>query len=201
MSASLLPINATAQERALDLSAARLGTVPVPIKTLWDPQTCPAGILPWLAWALSVDDWSPEWTEQQKRGAIEASIEVHRRKGTIGALRRALSAIGYEVHIDERTGQPYTFRLQVDVSEMGMSDPAFFDRVEQVALSSKNARSHLLGVDGLLKTSVGLAASTVTTDSESTEILPFVVTLARAVGGSLGAYLSCVETTCVNPAQ
>lgn len=66
-----------------------------PIATLWDPMNCPAGILPWLAWALSVDDWDADWPEGTKRNAIAASIAIHRRKGTPRAVKDALAAAGY----------------------------------------------------------------------------------------------------------
>lgn len=152
MTADLLPPNATPQERAITISGTQTrapgGQV---IANLWNPQTCPADLLPWLGFALSVEGWDTNWTEQQKRDAIAASVEVHRVKGTVGAVKRALQAIGYEVYINEETGQPYTFRLQVDISEKGASDPAIYDEAERIALATKNARSHLTGVDALGK--------------------------------------------------
>jgi phage tail P2-like protein len=144
----LLPPNSTSQERALSKTTARVGDVPMQIKQVWNPQTCPAGILPWLAWAMSVDEWDANWTEQQKRDAIAASVQVHRTKGTIGAVRRALQALGYEVLVNENTGTPYTFRLQVDIGDSGGSDD-IYNEAERIALRTKNARSHLLGVDAL----------------------------------------------------
>lgn len=140
----LLPPNATRQERAISLAADR--AVDVPVRNLWNPQTCPEGILPWLAWALSVDEWNAAWPVDQKRSAIAASIETHRRKGTIGALRRALQSLGYEVEIDEKTGEAYTFRLLFKVGE-GSAGGAIIDQAvteaTAIALRQKNARSAL----------------------------------------------------------
>jgi P2-related tail formation protein len=51
---SLLPPNVSGLERALEQASARVGDIPVPIDPLWNPATCPARLLPWLAWALSV---------------------------------------------------------------------------------------------------------------------------------------------------
>ncbi|GHK16942.1 hypothetical protein ECZU03_07310 [Escherichia coli] len=31
--------------------------MPVPLRTLWNWRTCPVKLLPYLAWALSVDRW------------------------------------------------------------------------------------------------------------------------------------------------
>ncbi len=140
----LLPPNATSQERAISLATGR--AVPVPIKTLWSPQTCPEGVLPWLAWALSVDDWDATWTVERKRQAVAESIEVHRHKGTIGALRRALEQLGYEVEIDEKTGEAYTFKLLFKVGEGAAGGALIEDAVTRataIALRQKNARSYL----------------------------------------------------------
>ena len=141
----LLPPNATTQERAISLSVDRLPAVP--LKTLWTPATCPEAQLPWLAWALSVDEWSAVWPVETKRQVIAASIEQHRKKGTVGALRRALQRLGYEVEIDEATGVAYTFRLRVRIragdSAGGAVSEDALNRAVVVALRQKNARSAL----------------------------------------------------------
>lgn len=142
----LLPPNATPQERALSLATDRLPDVP--IRTLWSPQTCPEAQLPWLAWALSVDEWDSTWPVETKRQVIAASVEQHRQKGTIGALRRALQKLGYEVIIDERTGTAYTFRLRVRLREGQSAGGAVTTeatlKAQQIALRTKNARSSML---------------------------------------------------------
>ena len=92
---SLLPPNATPQETAIEAATARIADVPVPNASLWTPATCPAALLPWLAWALSVDDWDGTWPEARQRAVIAASVGVHRRKGTRGAVVAALAAAGY----------------------------------------------------------------------------------------------------------
>jgi phage tail P2-like protein len=97
----LLPPNATKQERALSSSIARLSTVPVPMRDLWNADTCPASLLPWLAWALNVDSWDSNWTDQQKRNVIKSSVDVHRHKGTVGAVRRIVDALGVGAVLQE----------------------------------------------------------------------------------------------------
>ena len=146
----LLPINATPQERALSLTAARAGAVPVPVGELWDPFTCPVGVLPWLAWSLAVDPWDSNWSEIQKRQAISESISVHRVKGTIGALKRALQAIGYECVVNDKTGTPYVFRVGIDVTNGAAVDTAY-TQARNISLKVKNARSHLLSIDSLIR--------------------------------------------------
>lgn len=92
---TLLPPNATKTERSLEAATARIGEIPITIGDLWNPQTCPTDLLPWLAWALSVDFWDSDWPEERKRAAIAASIDWHRHKGTKWAVVRALEIAGY----------------------------------------------------------------------------------------------------------
>ena len=120
----LLPSNATPLERALaDVDGARLLATPTAfIAGLWDPATCPADLLPYLAWALSVDVWNPDWSEATKRAVIAASPAVHRRKGTRAAVEDAVGALGliarfqewWEATPNRRRG---TFRVMVLATE------------------------------------------------------------------------------------
>jgi phage tail P2-like protein len=93
MNNPLLPPNATALEHAASQSAARISDLPAPPRHVRNPATCPAELLPFLAWELSVDEWNPGWGEDVKRTVLAASVNVHRHKGTLGAVRRALAAI------------------------------------------------------------------------------------------------------------
>jgi len=93
--APLLPPNATDAERGVERAGRRLDQMAVPVRHLWNPDTCPAAHLPWLAWALSVDIWDTTWPETSKREVLRRSVAVHRRKGTVGAVRDALGAVGY----------------------------------------------------------------------------------------------------------
>ena len=98
--ATLLPSNATPLERALEAAIRPRADEDV-IRRVWDPWACEAHLLPWLAWQLSVDYWEDAWTEHQKRAVIAASIEVHRRKGTPGAMRRIVESLGYGFQLVE----------------------------------------------------------------------------------------------------
>lgn len=92
---SLLPPNATSQERAVANTMARLSDVPIDIRTINNPDTCPLALLPWLAWARSVNEWDSDWSEETKRAVIASSYAVHRKKGSIGSIKQALTAAGY----------------------------------------------------------------------------------------------------------
>lgn len=106
---SLLPAgNSGLAELAIERTSARIEAFPDRIRPLWNSETIPAGILPWLAWALSVDEWAALWTEEQKRDVVAASIDVHRRKGTVGSIRRALIAAGLgDAELIERFGRKF----------------------------------------------------------------------------------------------
>lgn len=97
--ASLLPSNATAQERNVEAATARIGELPVVIQDVWNPTACPAGLLPWLAWALSVDTWDSAWSERTKREVIARAVAVHRRKGSVWAVKEAIRAAGFETPV------------------------------------------------------------------------------------------------------
>jgi len=58
---SLLPPNRSPLEGALEAVTERSTAVEAPFNALWDPWECPASVLPWLAWALGVQEWSARW--------------------------------------------------------------------------------------------------------------------------------------------
>lgn len=116
--ADLLPPNATRLERALAASTARIADVPVDLAPLLDPATCPAELLPWLAWGESVDIWETGWTDAMKRQAIADSILLHRRKGTRWAVETVLARIDALAQVVEwHEAQPqldrHTFEIRV----------------------------------------------------------------------------------------
>ncbi len=114
----LLPPNATLPERAISLSAARVGDVATPLRPLWNPATCPLETLPWLAWAFSVDTWDTNWPEATKRTVVASSIATHRRKGTVQAVKSSLSALGAGAVVVEwfqksPMGTAHTFTINI----------------------------------------------------------------------------------------
>ena len=114
--ASILPPHLSELERDLDATMARLAAIDIPISTLWNPHTCPVEVLPYLAWAMSVDTWRSHWGEDMKRQVILAAPDVHRTKGTRPAVEMALAALNVEVELKEwwetsPQGTPGTFEL------------------------------------------------------------------------------------------
>ncbi len=175
---SLLPPNASTLLRDLEEIFGDSFNLPTLNRYVVNPDLAPAHILPWLAWALSVDDWSDSWPEQIRRNVIKASVEVHRKKGTIGALKKALQAFNYEnVKVEEwfeYGADPYFFRVFFDVIEPGF-DVNILPQVQKVIESTKNARSHLESLRAYLSAEMGLVSiGTIIISKEVTSLNPVI---------------------------
>lgn len=150
MAARLLPANATELERLAAEALAQIERVPVPLRQLWNPDTCPVELLPYLAWAFSVDRWSQSWPESAKRAAIRAAYFIHAHKGTIGALRRVVEPLGYLIEVHEwfeevPAGVPGTFRLLVGVHDTGITDE-MYQELSWLIDDAKPLTRHLVGL-------------------------------------------------------
>ncbi|MFW5499586.1 MULTISPECIES: phage tail protein I [unclassified Maridesulfovibrio] len=116
MSKSLLPPNASQLERAAS-DAARIDDLDLkPVSNLWNPWECHFSVLPYLAWALSVDVWDEDWPEKVKRQVIAKSIALHWIKGTPGAVELMCAALDYDVRVlewHEYDGSHDRYKLQI----------------------------------------------------------------------------------------
>ncbi len=157
--ATLLPSSATPLERAVAAADARISDTPTPVRDVWNPYSCPADILPWLAFAYSVDEWDEKWSTEIKREVIAQSLEVKRTKGTPGGVQRALEAMGLPAQTQEwfqqsPFGDPYTFRLRIEAEQTGFLAHQL-TQIRRVVEAYKNKRSHLTGVDIFVRTTGG----------------------------------------------
>jgi len=123
--------------------------LPHPVRTLYDAGCCPEDALPHLAWAFSVDYWNDAWSEAVKRRVIGESLPVHRVKGSVGAVRRALAGLGIDAQIEEwfaYGGPVHTFRIDAvanTVFDAGFRvDAGFVAEVGRVVDAAKPLRSH-----------------------------------------------------------
>lgn len=91
----LVPPHTLPAERAMMRAVEAALDIPIPIGTVWNPETAPDEVLPFLAWALSVDEWDPLWPEDRQREIIARSIELHRIKGTLAAVDLVLELMGH----------------------------------------------------------------------------------------------------------
>jgi len=145
--ASLLPPSAGTIERVLEqIWSERLEAIERDARNLWNPWKCRLDLLPYLAWALSVDEWNDNWSEQRKRSVCASAISVHLHKGTRKALDDAIGALGLDVDVTEwfekgGGGEPYTFNVDIWV-EQDPVDADLIRTLEQTVKSAKNTRSH-----------------------------------------------------------
>lgn len=166
MSEQLLPHNATPLERAIANTMAEvLAQVEMGARLVWDIDNCPAALLPWLAWTYSVDAWDDKWSEEQQRQVIKNSVDVHRYKGTIGAVKAAIGALGLDAQVQEwfnqlPPGEPYTFKLIIDSQQVGVSQLQFMRLLETVQ-SAKNLRSWLAEVEMTITSTANLRLAAV----------------------------------------
>lgn len=145
MNNSLLPPSSTAWMRGVEGATARLSAITVALRTLWTPTACPVDLLPYLAWALSVDRWDKGWPAERKIAAIQRSYWLHRRKGTRAAVRRVIEDMGFSATFAEWFDvgdEPGTFRLEVDVNEVGLT-PKTLDELNRLIGDAKPVSRHL----------------------------------------------------------
>ncbi|OVZ89870.1 phage tail protein I [Yersinia frederiksenii] len=172
----LLPVGSSVLEVATAKAAAEITRVPVPLRTLWDPQRCPVALLPYLAWALSVDRWDFNWSEATKRHVIASSFFIHQHKGTISALRRAVKPLGYLIEVKEwwqLNEEPGTFRLVIGVLDSGITDE-MYQVLELLINDAKPASRHLIGLNISLSSTGNLFVGAVCYHGETLTIYPYI---------------------------
>lgn len=205
---SLLPPNASQLLRDLESVFGKSFDLPTLNRYVVNPDLAPAHILPWLAWALSVDDWSDNWSETIRRNVIKASVDIHRKKGTIGALKKALQAFNYtNIKVEEwfeYGADPYFFRVFFDVKEPGF-DVNILPQVQKVIESTKNARSHLESLRAYLSAEMGLVSiGSIIISKEVTLLNPVIFDHDdelenQSDAPTLGAFFITKEITTIYP--
>lgn len=147
----LLPPSATQTERKLAAVNAKACDLPVDVlRTLWNPHTCPVWRLPSLAAERSVDRWDENWPEAAKRKVIANAPFVHRHKGTVGAIRRAVEPLGYLIRVlhwyqENPNAEPGTFKLDVGVLDTGITE-LMYAELERLIDDAKGLTRHLTGL-------------------------------------------------------
>jgi len=162
----LLPPRATQLELALEQVANSLLDFPTPVRDVWSPDDCPIELLPWLAWGLSLDNWSSDWPEAIKRERVRRAIPIARRKGTAESVRAVVASFGGSVAIREwwqtaPKGVPHTFSLVLNLENDGApASAAFVDQVIAEVSRAKPVRSHFTFTQGIsTRAGVGLVAA------------------------------------------
>ncbi|QDQ27705.1 phage tail protein I [Chitinimonas arctica] len=200
--ARLLPPNATALERAVaDSTATPLD--PSVLRTLWSADHCPAPLLPYLAWAMSVDGWEFAQTDAQRRQLVRESLALHRRKGTPWAVKRALDIIGFDnARLDEHPAAAHwaEFDLAVVVEDRPLDDAAVADALRMVALF-KAERSHLRRFQAIQRVRGPLYVAAASCLGETIRVMPYQprdLQLPR-LPFTVGAAITLVEVVHIRP--
>ena len=142
---TLLPLNATQGEQALEQVMGHMSDLPIDIRTIKNPDLCPLELLPWLAWEYAITYWDENWTEAQKRSVIKSAPKVNKTRGTVGALKHALEAVGRPIDViewfnDNPVAAAYTFRVLVNGYSV---TPEELRLIAQQVADAKNARSYM----------------------------------------------------------
>ena len=174
---SLLPSNSTPLERQAAQALMQIQRVPIPLRTLYNPDLCPLPVLPYLAWAFSVDRWDSQWTEAAKRAAIRSAYYIHSRKGTLGSLRRVVEPLGYLVDVvewwqTEPEGPRATFALKVGVLDTGITEEMYRELVWLID-DAKPLTRHLIGLDIILETALDAFAGLAIYDGDEIDVYPW----------------------------
>lgn len=107
------------------------------------------GILEHLAWWFNLaadESWSLAITDKQKQDLIANAIEIHRYKGTLYGLKRALTSLNIIVNIEEwfeYNGEPFNFRINIDGT--GRYTPEQLKQLDHYIDRNKNVRSWVNG--------------------------------------------------------
>jgi phage tail P2-like protein len=133
--------------------------------------------LPALAWARSVDRWDLAWSEPFKRSVIANAWDVHQHKGTVAALRRIIEQTGYLLDVvewwqEEPVGERGTFRLDVSVLDIGITDDLYAE-LERLITDAKPLTRHLSGISIGLESRGGVHIGAVTYLGEELTIYPW----------------------------
>lgn len=152
MHRSILPSSASRIERVLEqVWTERLALIERDIANLWNPDLCRVDLLPYLAWALSVDEWQDsqlknDWSDPVKRQVIKDSIKIHKHKGTLGAVEQALKSVSVQTQITEwyqdNTLTNGTFVIDALVSDQGIDLPLLTQLNKQVKRTKRFSQHH-----------------------------------------------------------
>jgi len=94
---------------------------------------------------MGAEGWAVAQTDGERRALIKNSIALHRTKGTVWAIKQILVTLGMTGVVSEwfdYGGQPYHFRIDVDLSGRGMGTDEV-QRLSELVHEYKSARSHL----------------------------------------------------------
>jgi len=183
---SLLPTGSSTLEHNAAHTLSTIEHIPIPIRDLYNPLTCPLDLLPYLAWSFSADYWDHNWPEETKRHAVANAFHVHKYKGTISAIRRVVEPLGYLIRISEwwQNGDPSgTFRLVIGVLDIGITDE-MYKELERLINDAKPRSRHLIGLSISLESKGQFYAVATCYQGEELTIYPYLAETITVSGGT-----------------
>lgn len=198
MSNSLLPPGSSALERRLAQACSGISGLNVPLRDLWNPDTCPVNFLPYLAWAFSVDRWDESWAESVKRKVVKDAFYIHQHKGTVSAIRRVVEPLGYLIRVIEwwkTNDAPGTLRLDVGVLDTGITEEMYHE-LERVIADAKPCSRHLIGLSITLDANGTVPVAVASYSGDELTVYPYTPELI-SVGGPVysGAAVHLIDLT------
>ncbi|MCY9836484.1 phage tail protein I [Aeromonas media] len=203
---TLLPPSTSTTERHLTTAGEQAQQLPIPLSSLWSPWNCPAHLLPYLAASWSVDYWDEKWPETTKRKVIANSYLVHSHKGTIGAIRRAVEPLGFQIRVLEwwqetPTATPGTFKLDVDVLDIGITEDVY-QELERRISNSKPMTRHLRGLSISMETHGQLYLGATSYQGDELTIYPYSPAAIEISGQQWsGGILHTIDTMTIHSQQ
>ena len=145
---------------------ARLSALPVSVSIVNLFDRVDASALASLAEQFHVmgdEGWNLAGTESARRALLKRAIELHRHKGTPWAVRTALeTALPTEATIREwfaYGGDPFFFRVRLDVSDLGLDEAGMTSAVRLI-FDYKNVRSWLECLETFTRRPLPIAIAT-----------------------------------------
>lgn len=99
------------------------------IHMYFDPRTCPAPFLPWLASWLGLT-FNPHWPEARRRRLLAQAMDLYRWRGTrYGLMRMIEVCTGLTPVIIENPLEPFVFRVRITGISAGAVDKEFIEEL------------------------------------------------------------------------
>ena len=176
----LLPSNSTELEKKLAKTGIASFAQHIPIRDLHDPYTCPAPLLPYLAWAWSVDYWDVNWSEAKKRNYTAKAWDIHRKKGTIGAIKLAIDSLdaGFSTSITEwwqklPQGIPGTIEVSIANTSRPINNKMYAE-ITRLINQTKPVAKHLAGLNIKLASKAKVIAIARAIKSDLITVYPYI---------------------------
>ncbi len=194
------PLQRDSNYRALNDLLDRAGALDLTKLLVYWLDIVDASALPVLAkqfHVMGLEGWEFAHTEAEQRALLKQAVELHRRKGTLWAVRQGVKRYDPDLDVQEwfeYGGQPYYFRLTGGTGQITLRQAVeMFHTVEALKSLRSKLEGGIEGREVIQHTSRFLTAVTMRVETEST----------RQIQGNAGASVLLRPFTRleVNPAR